>query len=115
MTNLKTRELFAMLFAVVGNLILLYMFGVGAVLAFTQPNTVDGHVPYVLLTFAAITLASIYLMRCYFYSDVTKSAKEIARDAYYDASDRNRADRWHHDFDDRVDAEFEKWWSESHA
>lgn len=37
--------------------------------------------------------------------------KEAAFKAFYEASDRNRADRHSDTFDDEVRAEFETWWA----
>lgn len=40
--------------------------------------------------------------------------KEEAYEAYWDASDSNRADRWADNFDESVRAQFETYWAQSH-
>lgn len=42
------------------------------------------------------------------------SVKEEAHDAYWQASDNNRCDRWSDTFDEDIREEFEKYWQENH-
>jgi hypothetical protein len=42
-----------------------------------------------------------------------KIAKEEAHDAYYEASDNNRCDRWSDTFDEDIKAEFEEYWNKN--
>ena len=42
-----------------------------------------------------------------------KLAKEEAHNAYYEASDNNRCDRWADDFDEKIKTEFEAYWNQN--
>ena len=47
-------------------------------------------------------------------AELKAKIKEEAYNAYWDASDSNRADRWTDNFDESVRKQFEKYWAENH-